>query len=302
MIKAAPGNFTGAGRAGDSMRNNSLWRLTRRRARCPGRKSANHLSAVFIALTSLALNLAAVNVGLVDAGGAGSDLDLLAATIQGLGHQSEKLPESDLPRPTGLLHYNCIILAHRSGPLTAAGYQALAGYVNDGGTLLLTGLAGYWMKTPGGDRDRAQIRGAGPLKDVAGVRITAPHEMPIRQLIVREKSPAVMGLPESFALKTTPPYDINNPAAWKHCGAFGLQAESAASLIMLQTINAEGKPAESVFLTVNQHGAGQCYRLALCRIAPLVLEKKEHNITLILQNILRDSAGHQPFALKATPE
>ncbi len=250
-----------------------------------------NIAPIFIIFTVMACNLSAANVGIVVADGQYSDAPMLAETIQALGHQAETIPEEYLPRPTGLGHYDCIILAHRSGALTESGYQILADYVADGGTLLITGLAAYWMKTPGGVRARMQIRGAGPLKDAAGVRIAAPHEMPIRQLTVKEKSPAVMGLPESFALKTTPPYDINNPSAWRYCGAFGLQAESAAPLIMMQAVNAEGKPAESVFLSVNQHGKGQCYRLALCRIVPLVLEKKETNITLILQNILRDAAG-----------
>lgn len=85
MTKAAPGNFTGAGRAGDSMLNYSLRALTRRLARCPGGKSANHLSAVLIAFTSLALNLTAANVGLVDAGSPGSDLEtsMVRANVTG---------------------------------------------------------------------------------------------------------------------------------------------------------------------------------------------------------------------------
>ncbi len=262
----------------------------------------NNIIPIIIIFSVLAHNLSGACVGVVVADKQYSDAAILVETIQALGHQAETIPEEYLLRPTGLGHYDYMILAHRSGALAESGYKILAAYAADGGTLLLTGLAAYWMKTPGGIRERTQIRGAGPLKDVAGVRITAPQEMPIRQLIVRKKAPAVMGLPESFALKTTTPYDINNPSAWRYCGGFGLHAESAAPLIMMQAINAEGRPIESVFLTVNQHGKGQCYRLALCRIVPLVLEKKEQNITLILQNILRDAEEPRPLALKSKPE
>lgn len=263
------------------------WRLHRRR---PGR---NYLMQSIVAVVIMQIAFMpgspAANVGVVDAGDEFSDLDRVVETIQALGHRAEKLPADDLLRPTGVGHYDCVILAHRSGPLTEAGYRALDEYVREGGTLLLTGLAAYWMKPSEAGQARIRIAGAGPLAETAGTTVTSGPEKPIHRLLVTCNDPATAGLTESFTPQTMPPYDIRQPASWRHAGVYVIQALSATPLIKVETVDAQGGPVTADFLTVKISGRGRCYRLAMCRLAPLVFEKKEQNISLVLQNILKQS-------------
>ncbi len=233
--------------------------------------------------------ISAANIGIVDADENSSDLDALVGAMVGLGHQAEKLPENSLLRPTGLGHYDCLMLTHRSGALTEAEYQALDQYVLEGGTLLLTGAAAYWMKTPDGPKPRIRIAGAGPLLPTAGTELAGFKEAPIKRLLVVERLAATAGLPESFELRTNPPYNADRPDLWRNMGVLPLRAKSARTLIRVETVDAEGNVVESDFLTVNERGKGKCYRLALTRIVPLVFLYNEPQIGLMLQNILRDA-------------
>ncbi|OGV56813.1 MAG: hypothetical protein A2017_21580 [Lentisphaerae bacterium GWF2_44_16] len=257
-------------------------------------KFRSYLTAICLILL-LSLNIFAADVGIIDAGGAYSDIDRIIEVVTALGHRASTLPENSIARPTGLTHYDCIVLAHRSGPLTESEYKALAEYVEDGGTLLLTGMAAYWMKSSGENNKKLKkIGGEGPLKDAAGVKIAGANEAAISKLKVLKQNSFCTGLADVIEIKAishdkkTPSYNVNNPASWRNSGAFPLKTITATTLIKVETVNEKGNASESDFLTVNYYGQGQCIRLA-CRIVPLILDRKVKDLAMLMDNILKFS-------------
>lgn len=239
------------------------------------------------------LCLLGADTAVLDAGDERGRLDALVETIRMLGHKAEKLPLAELRRPSGLQCYDCIFLAHHSGYLAESEYQILAEYVADGGTLLLSGMAAFWMRLPGSPEKRRRIAGEGPLKEAAGVKIINHLEAPVRALTIRQQVQATKGLPEKFTLQTTPAYSLDKKTAWRGAGALHLSSVSAEALIEAEMKDAKGEIITGDFLTINHYGRGRCYRLALYSISSMLLTKKEKNMTLILMNILQEAEQGQ---------
>jgi hypothetical protein len=232
----------------------------------------------------LALNAFAANVGIIDTKGKFSDIDKVIGMVKALGNKASVLPEEKIVRPTGLSHFDCIILSHRNGTLTEDEYKALAEYVEDGGTLLITGLAAYWMKYPEKDKKHRRIGGRGPLKKVTGVNITGAKEIKILKMKTIQKNPLTEGLPENFKLKK----DSRKRKISRGLGVFPIKAETATVLVEAETLDAEGNVSTRNLLIENLYGDGKCIWFA-CRLAPLFQELKDKNITKIFSNILKDS-------------
>jgi uncharacterized membrane protein len=241
-----------------------------------------------IICAAFALNAFANDVGVIDTKGKFSDIDKVIGMVKALGHKASILPENKILSPTGLTHYDCIILSHRNGSLTEPEYKALVEYVEDGGTLLVTGLAAYWMNAIEKGKRHRRIAGEGPLKSVTGIRMTGSREAAMITLKRLDETPLTAGLPETFALKTSPPYDVNISKSWRGIGVFPIKAVTAKALVEVATINKKGEKGKCDLLTVNSYGQGKCIWLA-CRLPPIIKERKEKHITKIFSNILKNS-------------
>ncbi len=230
----------------------------------------------------------AATVGVLDAGADPRALDAELKALRMLGHHAERLPEAALFRPTGVGHLDCILVSQRGGDPTEPACRALETYVAEGGTLLLAGAAGAWVRTPGGARPRERMGGR-LLNALAGAALTGQREAAIVRLAVVSNTPATAGLPASFALQPQPPWTVEDPVSWRGCGAFALRAGTAAALLRADLVDASGAAAAADVLTVREHGRGRCYRLGLSRIAPLAIDRRERTIAHLLDALLRST-------------
>lgn len=152
--------------------------------------------------------------------------------------------------------------------------------------MLLTGLAGYWLKPPSNENNLQRIAGGGPLRNVAGVKILESREAAIINFQVVKNNIYTAGLPSSFKPETIPFYEINDSNNWRGAGAFLLAEDSGKTLIKVNIQQpGVGKTIEGTFLSLNFFGKGKCLRLG-CRLAPFILDKQESHILKMLNNIL----------------
>ncbi len=260
------------------------------------------LAAVFLLLPLQCA--AAGKVGIVSVEGQYANAPDIQEIVEALGYGSEFIGEDMLAEPGELNSFGCIILSYRHSRLYEEEYRALAGYVEEGGTLFLLGTAAYWMaENPENrlERPLSGIRGGGPLEKVTGVRIELPYMGRVEKFRVVGRSSYTAGLQDEFTYETRPPYDIHDERNIRWTEVKRLVPGKAETLIESEAYYEEitdpdtrareynmEETVTSAFLTVNKHGKGECVWLA-CRADVLILRRSEPNILRIFNNVLSSS-------------
>lgn len=246
------------------------------------------------------ISLAESKVGIIAVKGKYPNAESMKKIVEGLGYQAELVMEEKLAKPDGLATYDCLILTYRHSTLFEREYKAMAEYVKEGGTLLLTDTAAYWMIIDEKDRKGKHkgIRGGGPLEKVTGAKIIG-YGGRVKKFKVLKKTPLTEGLPDEFGLETTPPYDINNEKSRWRTECTILKTAEATSLIKVEAYHGVRNPeTEKVvydmenpkttdFLTLNSYGNGKCIWLA-CRVTYLILDRNEKHVLRMLKNVLEN--------------
>ncbi len=246
-------------------------------------------AAVFLLAAANAVE-ARGRIGIVAVEGQYSNGGSWQEIVEALGYGSEFIKE-DLLADSGKLNaFDCIILPYRHSFLYEAEYEALAGYVREGGTLFMIHTAGYWMAENPENRvasPRRGIRGGGPVGEATGARIGSPYLGRVAKFRVVERNCYTEGLPDEFEYRTRPAYDVNNPLARSE--VLNLETEGADVLIEAEAYYGdEETPGTGAFLTVNSYGRGKTVWLG-CRASTLILRYSESNILQVFGNVLKCS-------------
>ncbi len=242
-------------------------------------------------------------IGVVAVEGRFPDAGSLVEIAEALGYDAVLIGQDDLSDTERLGAYNCIILSFPHSYLYEEEYVALGNYVKEGGTLLLTRIASYWMAMNPEDRlasPRRRIDGGGPFAEVTGVRINSSHPGIVKKFRVVEKKRWTEGLPDEFSYETSPPYDMHDERSRWRTECYPLNTEGAVALVESEAFYEEVDPESGSmkynmeepktfpFFTVNKHGEGKTFWLA-CRPETLILSRQERHILQMFSNVLKYS-------------
>ncbi len=247
---------------------------------------------------------AKVGVVAVDALYRSTDAEPMYRIVQGLGYDAEYIREDILSDSSRLKDYKCIILTERHSNLYEEEYEALAEYVREGGTLLITKTAARRMAENRENRLKSPIRNiwdGGPLKEAAGAGVSHAPGI-VKKFRVVERNRYTEGLPDEFTYETRPAYDMHDSGARRYTQVYPLEPSGADTLIESVAFYEERnpdtgesaynmeKPVTHAFMTVNSYGDGQVIRLA-CWARILILGMQEGRILRIIRNVLSQSGG-----------
>ncbi len=246
--------------------------------------------------------LAGGKVGIIDVDGKLHSVGQYERIVEGLGYAPERINEDILADGEKLDSYSCIILDQgwKQNMLYEKEYEALAGYVKGGGTLLMVNVGAYRVALDPEDRVEGgyrHIRGGGPMAAVTGSGIITPLNGLPEKFRVVERNPYTEGLPDEFAYEVKPPYDMTDERNRRRTEVFRLDPGNASTLIESEAYYEEDgeynmeTPRKGAFLTVNSYGEGQAIWLA-CRAEHLILEREERNIMRIIDNVFKVSSGN----------
>ncbi len=231
------------------------------------------------------------DVGVVNIeGGNAEPENQMLQIAQALGYDAELIRADLLPDSSKLASYRCVILIGRGAHLYEEEYDALAGYVRGGGTLLIVDSGPLWRSLDPEDRYGERTRTAtASFNEAAGSSVSHVPGI-VKKFKVVKESPYTQGIPEEFTYEMRPGYDMMDERSRWRTECYAVELRGAEALVNSVAFYDEGMEAEEEhpFMTFNSYGSGNVIRIA-ARVYRLVMTRQERHILQMVSNVLRES-------------